>query len=337
MKVVVLHGEPKSCAIEEVPTPDVAANYCLVKIMTAPMCTEYHAYANGAKSRGLGHEAAGEVVKAGPQSRVKPGTRVIVMPQNGCGTCELCLRGEHIHCSAKIDPLAICGCSDGRATYAQYCIQQDWLLVPIPDGMSYDHAAMACCGLGPTFNAVNLLEVNAYHTVLVAGLGPVGLGGVINATHLGARVIGLDVNPYRLDLARKLGAADALDPTVDGTLEKILELTDGHGADAAIETANVPSSPPFLIEATRKKGKIGLVSWAGELPVRRIVGKGLTIVGCWHWNHFTHTERMLQVVARNSETLDTAITHTFPMAQVQDAWELQLTGQCGKVLLHPWA
>ena len=82
MKIVTLPGEPKTCAVVDVATPDVAANYCLVKIMSAPMCTEYHAYENGAKSQGLGHEAAGEVVAAGPESRVKPGARVVVMPQN---------------------------------------------------------------------------------------------------------------------------------------------------------------------------------------------------------------------------------------------------------------
>src|SRR3972149_3597995 len=67
-------------------------------------------------------------------------------PQYPCGKCSLCLAGEYIHCQHCVDPLALCGSTTGTATYAQYCIKQDWLLIPIPAGMSYDDASMACCG-----------------------------------------------------------------------------------------------------------------------------------------------------------------------------------------------
>ena len=68
------------------------------------------------------------------------------------------------------------------------------MLVPIPDGISYDHASMACCGLGPTFGAVQRAKLGPDDTLLITGLGPVGLGGVINGTHRGAKVIGVDTN-----------------------------------------------------------------------------------------------------------------------------------------------
>ncbi len=322
-------------AIRDVPTPAPSANYVLVRITSSPMCTEWHSYGDGKAHNALGHEAAGVVEALGPAARhVAVGDRVVVMPQNPCGRCPLCLGGNYIHCRNAIDPKKINGCEHGRATFATHCLQQDWMLMPVPDGIPDDHAAMACCGLGPTFNAMQLMSVRAYDTVLVAGLGPVGLGGVVNATHLGARVIGLDINPYRMELAKKLGAETVIDPTRDGAHDELLALTDG-GADEAVETANVPDSPPFLVEALKCKGQLALVSWSGELRVPRIVGKGLTIHGAWHWNHLTDTPQMLDVLRANAAKLDTMITHTFALEEVEEAWQLQASGQCGKVVLHP--
>ena len=81
-----------------------------------------------------GHEAAGEVVEIGPGvSMVKPGDRVVVMPQSGCGVCDLCTSGDHIYCPDKKNAREICGNETGTSTLGQYCVQQDWLLVPIPD------------------------------------------------------------------------------------------------------------------------------------------------------------------------------------------------------------
>jgi threonine dehydrogenase-like Zn-dependent dehydrogenase len=335
MKVVAITGE-RQAGLVDVPDPKVADNYCLIKIMVVPMCTEVGGFRRGRETQRIGHEAVGVVEEAGPKSRVAPGARVAVMPQNGCGTCYLCLSGEHIHCRTPRKPLEICGCETGRAAFAQYCIQQDHLLFPLPDDVSFEHGSMSLCGLGPTFNACRLAGVTADDTVLVAGLGPVGLGGVINATHLGARVIGLDVRPYRLALAKKLGAAETLDPTAEDALERIKELTGGVGADKAIETSNAEASPPFLSKAVRRKGDIAFVSWAGEMKVCDIVGNGLHLHGAWHWNHFTQGREMLKVLRGNAAKLDTFITHRFPMSEIQKAFELQCTGECGKVVMDPW-
>ena len=84
------------------------------------------------------------------------------------------LGGAYIHCQNGVNPLDMCGCEAGTSTCAQYCIEQDWLLLPIPAGVSYDHAGMACCGIGPTFGAMQTIGVGAFETVLVTGAGPVG-------------------------------------------------------------------------------------------------------------------------------------------------------------------
>ena len=337
MKVVALTGI-KQCELIDKPVPVAAENIVVVKIMSAPMCTEYKGYKEGWEGDALGHEAAGEVVEVAQPGPVTIGDRVVVMPQYPCGKCSLCLAGEYIHCQRCVDPMKITGSEYGTATYAQYILKQDWLLIPIPDAVSYDHAAMACCGLGPTFGACRIMDVNAYDTVLITGLGPVGLGGIINATHLGARVIAVESNPYRADLARKLGVDVVLDPTDESIRDTIMELTEGNGIDKAIDCSGVPAAQRLAIDVARRKGQFSFVGEGGDLAITisdDMIRKGISLHGAWHYN-LADTPLIMKIVQASADKLDMLITHTYPMSNVKDAWELQLTGQCGKVVLHPW-
>ena len=335
MKVVAITGK-RACEIVERPEPRIKGDFVKVAIRSAPMCTEWHAYRDGGVGDSLGHEAAGEVVEVAQPGSVAVGNRVVVMPMHGCGKCSLCLSGEHIHCQDQVDPYKFCDSQTGRATYAQYCIKQDWLLVPIPEDMSYDHASMACCGLGPTFNAMQQMSVNALDTVLISGLGAVGLGAVVNALCRGARVIALESNEYRTLLAKALGVEAVIDPRDEHALDRVLELTDGRGADKSVETSSAETAPAFLVQATRRKGHVSSVGWGGPMMARDIVGKGLTVHGIWHWNHYRDAEAMFRTIRQSRAMLDRVITHVFRMRDVKKAWELQLTGNCGKIILHPW-
>lgn len=336
MKVVRITG-PRECALVDRPDPRIAGNYVRIKIDAAPMCTEVAAYRRGDITEDLGHEAAGEVVEIAQPGRVKVGDRVVVMPQNGCGVCDLCLAGEHIRCRSPRDPLAECGSETGRATYAQYCIQQDWLLVRVPDDLSIEHASMACCGLGPTFNACQRMNVNSRDTVLVTGLGAVGLGAVVNSRVRGARVIGVESNTWRANLALRLGASDVIDPGDPDAVERILSLTGGHGADKSIEASSAESAPAFLVRATRINGEITTVGWGGPVNARDLCARGITFRPAWHWNHLRDSRAMRDSIYAARDLLDIMITHRMPMSRVQEAWELQSTGECGKIVLDPWA
>ena len=88
---------------------------------------------------------------------------------------------------------------------------------------------MACCGLGASFGALDRLAVTGDDTLLITGLGPVGLGGVINARFRGARVIGVEANPLRADLARTLGADLVVDPTDPDAVEQVRAATGAAG------------------------------------------------------------------------------------------------------------
>ena len=337
MKIVRISGERQTELID-VPEPKPKGNWVVVKIHVAPMCTEYKAFKAGNEQQAIGHEAAGEVVAVAQPCKVKVGDRVAVMPQTPCGKCSLCVQGDYIHCQSGQGVKQATGYEHGAGTYAQYLVKPDWLLVPIPDGVSYDHGGMACCGLGPTFGAMEAMQVGTFDTVLVTGLGPVGLGAVVNGVYRGARIIGVDTNPYRANLAKKIGAAAVIDPTSDDALGQIMALTNGIGTDKGIDCSGAPAAQRLQIDAARRKGHVAFVGEGGDLTITissDMIRKGLTLRGVWHWN-LADAPRMMQMVQHVGDLLDKQITHTFPMTRVQDAFELQLTGESGKVLLHPW-
>ncbi len=338
MRKAVILGE-RQAGVVEVPTPKPKEDWVLVKVHIAPMCTEYKAFVAGHPTEFLGHEAAGEVVGIAQPGKVNVGDRVVVMPQYPCGKCPLCLAGDYIYCQDTVDFATFTGSREGRATMAQYLLKPDWLLVPIPKGMSYAHASMACCGLGPTFGAMEAIGVNAFDTVLITGLGPVGLGGVINARYRGARVIGVESNAWRADRAIALGAEAVIDPHHEHALQQILDLTaGGRGVDKAVECAGVVAAHRLCIDATRRRGKVAFVGECSADTVIHIspdmLRKGLTLVGSWHYN-LKDVPKMMRMIAEIGADLDLLISHTFPLDQVQQAWELQASGQCAKVLLVP--
>ncbi len=332
MKQASITGVQQAQA-KTVPDLKADAQRVLVKVTVAPLCTEYKAFADGRIDEYPGHEAAGEVLETVGPSSVQPGQRVVVMPQTSCGNCYCCNSGDYIHC------LTGAGFTSpaGSATLAQLMLKQDLLLLPIPDDISTEHASMACCGLGPTYGGMERINLQAGETVLITGLGPVGLGGVINAGFRGARVIGVELNPYRARLAQELGAEVVLEP--EGALEQIMDLTEGRGVDKAVDCSGVVAAHRLCIDAVRRLGAVVFVGECGDAtPVyvsRDMIRKGLTLAGTWHYN-LGLGQRIMQQIRRVGPQLDRLVTHRFNIDDVQQAWELQLTGQSGKVLIEPW-
>jgi L-iditol 2-dehydrogenase len=313
-------------------------NWVVVKVHAAPMCTEYKAFLNGAPNATLGHEAAGEVVEVARPGRVKVGDRVVAMPLAGCGTCDLCRSGFYIHCENPPDFDKVTSGGEGRATYAQYLLKQDWLLLPIPDGMSYVQASLACCAIGPSYGAFDAMGVEAGDTVLITGLGPVGLGAVINARMRGARAIGVEGVPYRAERARALGAT-VLDPADDQIVARIKELTDGKGAHYALESSGAGAAERLCIDGTRRLGKAAFVGENYDgITVKfspDLLRKGLTLIGSWHYG-LQQYPGVIKVI-QESPDIGQLISHVMPMSEVQSAFELSATHQTAKVILNPWA
>jgi threonine dehydrogenase-like Zn-dependent dehydrogenase len=342
VKAVRIDG-PRAASLVDKPQPTIDGDYALIKVHVAPMCNEYIAYKDGVylernRPDSLGHEMAGEVVATPRGASAQVGDRVVALCGFPCGDCVLCQRGFYAHCNQTDDPRAVCGSESGECSFAQYAVKPDWMLVPIPDGLSYEHASMACCGLGPSFGAMQRAQVDAFSTVLVTGLGAVGLGGVVNARFRGARVIGVTRSPYRSKLALALGCDTVLDPSVDDVPAAVAELTVGRGVDFALECSGQPSYQRLLVDCVGRLGTVAFLAEPGELALNvdaDLVQRGVTLFGSLDINR-ADVSRLLQMIAAIPDTIETFITHRYPMAQVGVAFEHQISRECGKVILYPW-
>lgn len=337
MQKVIITGQERA-EIVQVNTPKAKDNWAVVKVHAAPMCTEYKAWRAGQPNSFLGHEAAGEVVDVARAGAVKVGDRVVVMPQYPCGQCDLCESGNYIHCEHLVDVEGYTGTREGTATYAQYLIKPDWLLPKIPDDISYERGSLACCGLGPSYGAFELMGLVAGQTVLITGLGPVGLGAIVNARARGAKVIAVESFPWRVDRALQMGAAAVLHPRDPSNVSRIKELSKGLGVDCALDCSGTVAGQRLCIDAARRKGKVAFVGEChDELAIRispDMIRKGLTLIGSWHYN-LAHFNGIMQVI-RTSPLIDLLVSHTMPMRDVEEAFRLQASGECGKVILRPW-
>lgn len=338
MKRVVITGERKA-ALVEVPDPQPKEDWALVKVHVAPMCTEYKMFVTGHRAEQLGHEAAGEVVAVAQPGRVKIGDRVVVMPQQACGVCPLCVEGDYIHCENGHDFARVHGSLEGSATMAQYLLKPSWLLPKIPDGLSYERASLACCALGPSFGAFDRMQVDAFDTVLITGAGPVGLGAVVNAVYRGARVLLVEAHPWRVERAKRLGAETVLDPSSEDLVGQIKALTAGRGVDKALDCSGVPQAQRLCIDATRRRGQVAFVGECmDDLRIKvspDLIRKGLTLHGSWHY-HLALFPKIMQVIQQSPLT-DSLISHVIPMSRIQEAMELSASRDCAKILLQPWS
>jgi len=337
MKKAIITGE-RQAELVDVPDPQPRDDWVVVKVHAAPMCTEYKAFAAGGKCNQIGHEAAGEVVAVAQPGCVQVGDRVVVMPQTPCGKCPLCVAGEYIHCQSCYNFAAVHGTPEGSGTVAQMLLKQDWLLPRIPDGVSYEHASLACCGLGPSFGAMQLMDTDGFDTILITGLGPVGLGAIVNARYRGAHVIAVESVPWRVQRAHDMGVEHVLDPRDEATLPRIMELTGGVGVDCALDCAGYVAAERLCIDAARRKGQVTFVGESND-PLEIRVGpdmlrKGLTVRGSWHYN-LADFPKIMQIIQR-SPLIDLLISHVLPMSRLQEALELSATHETAKIILRPW-
>jgi L-iditol 2-dehydrogenase len=315
------------------PEPHAAGDIVKVRLKVVPMCTEFKDRRRGMVSEFLGHEGAGVVADAGTSKLFRTGDRVVVMPRNACGRCRFCAIGEHIHCPHQRDVMSETGSQTGTATYADYLIKPDRLLIKVPDSISLRHASLACCGLGPGFNANKRIGVGPDDTVLVSGCGPVGLGAILNAVHRGARVIALEPSEYRAGLARRMGAEIVVDPRLPGADDEIRAVLPA-GATCGIETSGLPDAAAHLLSLLQPLGRLALLAWGVPVQLPPIVPLGVAVHGCWHWNHLRDEQAMWTLIREHGPELDAMVTHEFSLTEVSDAMDLQDSGACGKVLMH---
>ena len=335
MKGLVLLGD-REIAIRDFEDPKAGKGQVVVKMIAVAVCgtdlRPYRAPKSGEAVESMiipGHEPSGIVAETGPGvSRVKVGDRVAVYHFLGCGHCMQCLKGDFMHCKEVKGYGGPIHGSD-----AEYLLTNEINCLPLPDDFTFEDGALIACAAGTAFSALMKLNPNGKDTLLVLGLGPVGLCSTIIGKALGARVIGVEPIAYRRELALKVGADAVLD--VGPELVKAVEdYTNGNGADIVIETSGKPASQSISVFCCRPLGKLGIVGYNPEptsISTGEILGRQLELRGS-HVMPIHYYWPLVDLMKRHAIHFDSIITHRFPLMEAREAFRIFETGNTGKII-----
>ncbi len=342
MRGVVFSGDRRA-EVRDFPTPDPGPDEVRVQLKVASICgSDMHTYRKGREdllayrkvSGGSpdtisGHEATGIVDAVGSKvSRLKPGDRVTVFLHCGCGHCGACRRGDVTLCPERGAYGVV---RDGSS--ADFILAPERDCMSIPDALDFKRAVIISCAGGTAYQSINRLNVSGADTVAIFGLGPVGLCAVIMAAARGASVIGVDVVPDRVELARKVGAFEGIDASRNDPVKTIQDLTGGRGVDAGADYSGNSNGQEAMMAAAAKGARLAIVGIGDSFSVdtMQIISKQLTLMGSWIFNRGQHDE-IVDFVLKKDLPMESLITHRFSIEQAPEAYECFDSGKTGKII-----
>jgi len=340
MKGAYLPGN-STVILKDVPIPRPGHGQVLVKTKACTICgSDIRAIYREHTGKGpegyqnviAGHEPCGQVIEEGPGiRRFRKGSRVIVYHISGCGVCHDCRMGYMISCSSPLRAAYGWQRDGGMAEYL-LCDEKD--LVELPDSLSYTDGAQVACGFGTVYEAIMKVGVSGNDAVLVVGLGPVGLAALMLSRAMGARLlIGIEGNPCRVDLARRLGLADQVLAPGEANVKEIQALTGGRGVERAFDASASDKGRATAIRAARQWGKIAFIGEGGSVgfnPSPDIIHPQKSIYGSWVTSIWL-MENLVEELVRWNLHPDVLVTHRFPLERADEAYRLMAGGDCGKV------
>jgi len=338
MKAIVKKKPEPGLWLDEVPVPEPGINDVLIKIIKTAICgTDVHIYNWDAWSQKtitvpmvIGHEFVGKVERAGSNvTDFHPGDIVSGEGHIVCGRCRNCLAGRR-HLCMNTSGVGV----NRTGAYAEY------LCIPVTNVWYADPKI-----------PLDILSIfdplgNAVHTalsfdvlgedVLITGAGPIGIMAVAIAKHAGARYIVItDVNPYRLELARKMGATLAVDVRSESLKDAQKKLGMKEGFDVGLEMSGNPAGLRDMLANMCHGGKIALL---GILPSETaidwntVIFSGLNIKGIYGREMYETWYKMTSMI-QTGLNVSPVITHRFHYAQFEEAFQIMRSGNSGKIIL----
>ncbi len=339
MKALVKTKAEPGISLENIPTPEIGHNDVLIKIKKTAICgTDIHIYQwdDWAKRNipvplTIGHEFVGEIVETGQDVKsFKIGDRVSGEGHIACGFCRNCRAGRR-HICRKNESVGVTrpGC------FAEFLCIPAVNAYPIPPSIS-DLQAVILDPLGNATHTALSYEMVG-EDVLITGAGPVGMMATAIARHVGARhIVITDVNPYRLNLAKKMGASLALNIQETSLREAMDVLNMREGFDRGLEMSGNPSAFNSMLEHMNHAGKIALLGFLPEstqINWSHIIFKGLNIKGIYGREMFETWYKMISMLQGGLDISD-VVTHQFNLHAYEKAFETMSAGQCGKVIIN---
>ncbi|MDJ0906942.1 MAG: L-threonine 3-dehydrogenase [Woeseiaceae bacterium] len=339
MKALVKAKPERGIWMQDIEPPKVGHNDVLIEITKTAICgTDIHIYQWDEWAQHTipvpltaGHEFCGRIVECGSEVRgFEIGDRVSAEGHITCGVCRNCRAGRrHLCMNTK-------GVGVNRpGAFAEYLAVPAFNVFKLPDSITDDMASI----LDPLGNATHTaLSFDLVgEDVLITGAGPIGIMATAIARYAGARhVVITDVNDYRLDLARKMGASMALNVTRESIDDAMQELGMVEGFDVGMEMSGNGDAFEDMLRTMHHGGNIALL---GILPEHTgidwdaVIFKGLTLKGIYGREMFETWYKMASMLQSGLD-IDPIITHHFPIDEFQPAFDLMESGQSGKVILH---
>lgn len=338
MKALIKLKPEPGIWMEDAPMPEVNHNDVLIKIKKTAICgTDIHIYNWDAWAQQtipvpliIGHEFVGEIADIGTDVKgFKIGDRVSGEGHISCGFCRSCRAGRRHICRKNVSVgVTRNGC------FAEYVAIPAVNAYPIPDSISDKQASI----LDPLGNAAHssLSFDMTGEDILITGAGPVGIMAASIAKHIGARhIVITDVNEYRLELAKKMGATLAINATKNTLKEAMDMLGMKEGFDVGLEMSGNSSAFDNMLAHMNHAGKISLLGFLPretQIDWNNVILKGLQIKGIYGREMFETWYKMICMLESGLDILP-VITHEFSVRDYDEAFKVMQSGKSGKVIM----
>jgi threonine 3-dehydrogenase len=339
MKALVKAKKQRGLWLEEVPIPESGNNDVLIRILKTSICgTDVHIYNWDSWAEQtipvpmvIGHEFVGEVAEVGENVHyVKPGDLVSGEGHLVCGRCRNCLAGKR-HLCRHTSGVGV----NRPGAFAEYLSIPSTNVWACDPSISLD--LLAC--FDPFGNAAHTaLSFDVLgEDVLITGAGPIGCMAAAIARHAGARhIVVTDVNPFRLQLAQKMGASRTVNVSREKLSDIPAELQMREGFDVAMEMSGNPAALDAILYSMRHGGKIALLGIMPEntkIDWNTVVFNGLTIKGIYGRKMYETWYKMTAMI-QSGLNISKIITHHFHYTDFLEGFEVMRSGQSGKVILN---
>lgn len=319
-------------SVKEVPIPKVGPRDALIRVKACAICgSDLKIFHNGHKLITFpaitGHEFAGEVVEVGPEAKVfKVGDRVSVGCDVSCGICRNCKNGSATHCAT---PHAFG--HDIGGGFAEYCLLPSYSIEGgpvhhLPDHVSYEEGALAE-PLACIINGLENTKIKLGDTVVIIGAGAIGCLMIQLVKNLGAKkVILIQRSKKRLEMAKQMFNADVyISSQEEDVIARVLEETDGMGADVVITTNQSPETHVQALDMCRVRGTIclfgGMVkgTYPKDFDTNKIHYKELFVVGA-HGSNSRQHQLAVDLIASGVVKVKDVISEKFELDQIEEAF-----------------
>jgi L-iditol 2-dehydrogenase len=336
--------------LREIPVPEVGREEVLCRIKAIAICGTDPEIIKGSYAGKwppsfpivLGHEWSGEVAKVGEGvTDFKVGDRVAGEAHKGCGFCTNCLRGNYTIC------LNYGKSETGHRHYgftnpganAEYNVYSVKAIKKIPDNLSFSHASLVDTA-GVALHGIKLVGITVGGTVVIYGPGPIGLCALQIVKHMGAKNVIMVGRKHRLQVAKEIGVDYAIDFEKEDPVRKIMEITNGIGADEVIECSGAYETIDQSINSVKKGGKISLVGNYEDDKVKissitKLVFNETMMIGS-RANPNVSAD-VIGLFEKGIIKGDKIVTHHFPLEKYQEALDVFVNREGGavKVVIEP--